>query len=107
MEKLKSLIDSCLTDKTPDVLLLCETWLNPFSPNIAISGYEFYRSDRQNKKGGGVTILTSTSLTHKLVKLKKTCFSYESIIIEITINPGKRYYVGVFTDHQTQTWICS
>ena len=45
-EKLKSLIDSCLIDKTPDMLLLCETWLNPFSPDITIPGYELYWTDR-------------------------------------------------------------
>ena len=76
------------------MLLLCETWLNPFSPDITIPGYELYWTDRQNKKGGGVAILVTTRLTHKLVKLKKTCSSYESIFVEVTINPGKKILRG-------------
>ena len=58
--KLKELIDSSFTTSVPDILLLCETWLNPFSPNLHIDGYETYRCDRVNKKGGGVAILAST-----------------------------------------------
>ena len=30
--EVKYLIDHCLYNDTPDVLLLCETWLTPFSP---------------------------------------------------------------------------
>ena len=43
---------------------------------------------------GGVAILVSTRLTHKLIKLKKTCSSYESIFVEVTINPGKKILCG-------------
>ena len=45
-----------------DILLLCETWLTPFSPNINVPGYEFYHIDRQSKRGGGVGILIKKKL---------------------------------------------
>ena len=46
------LIDNCLCNDTPDVLLLCETWLMPFSPVLNIPGYETYQRNRVGKKGG-------------------------------------------------------
>ena len=39
-------------NKQPDVLLISETWLTPFSPRLDIPGYELYRQDRVHKKGG-------------------------------------------------------
>ena len=30
--QLKQMIDNCITEKVPDVVILCETWLTPFSP---------------------------------------------------------------------------
>ena len=58
--RLKELIDSSFHTVAPDILLLYETWLNPFSPELHINGYETYRCDRVNRKGGGVAILAST-----------------------------------------------
>ena len=40
--EVKYLIDHCLYNDTPDVLLLCETWLTPFSPILKVPGYETY-----------------------------------------------------------------
>ena len=55
--KIVALLENCVKGKDVDVILLCETWLNPFSPTISLPGYNFYHIDRSNKKGGGVGIL--------------------------------------------------
>ena len=46
-------------------MLLSETWLTPFSPELSIPGYSFLQKCRQNKKGGGVGILVSQHLKYK------------------------------------------
>ena len=40
--KVKELIDTSIKSNTPDIVLLCETWLNPFSPGLTIAGYDTY-----------------------------------------------------------------
>ena len=41
LSQLKNLIDNCVKDGSPDIIIICETWLTPFSPEIKIPGYEF------------------------------------------------------------------
>ena len=48
--QITQLLENCVKGREADVVLLCETWLSPFSPSIAIPGYEFYHIDRSNKK---------------------------------------------------------
>ena len=48
-------------DKCPDILGLCETFLNPsvIDSQVEIDGYDFIRKDRidtQNKAGGGLIL---------------------------------------------------
>ena len=50
--QLLDLIDSSVQRKQPDVLLLSETWLTPFSPKLVVPGYELYHQDQLTKKGG-------------------------------------------------------
>ena len=40
--KVKELIDTSIKSNTPDIGLLCETWLNPFSLGLTIAGYDTY-----------------------------------------------------------------
>ena len=49
--KMKELIDASLESNTPDIMMLCKTWLNPFSPGLSIEGYKTYQNDRIGKKG--------------------------------------------------------
>ena len=60
--QLLDLIDNSTDHKEVDVILLSETWLTPYSPNLNIPGYTLYRQDRLQKKGGGVAILVSNKL---------------------------------------------
>ena len=50
--QLIDLVDNSVHNKQPDVLLISETWLTPFSPRLDIPGYELYRQDRMHKKAG-------------------------------------------------------
>ena len=43
--QLIDLIDTSVHNRTPDVLMLSETWLTPFSPKIVILGYEIFQQD--------------------------------------------------------------
>ena len=69
-----------------DIILLCETWLTPFSPTINVPGYEFYHIDRQNKRGGGVGVLIKHEIRHSLdvkFKFESECFENISLLIEL------------------------
>ena len=59
------LLSHTLAHGTPDIALLCETWLTPNSPKPLISGYTIERADRLHKKGGGVCILLSSRCKYK------------------------------------------
>ncbi|MCG8048030.1 MAG: reverse transcriptase domain-containing protein, partial [Candidatus Thiodiazotropha endolucinida] len=57
-------------EKCPDILGLCETFLEPNVPDnqVVIEGYDFVRKDRavvQNKSGGGVILYLKKSLRYK------------------------------------------
>ena len=65
--QLLDLIDNSTDHKELDVILLSETWLTPFSPNLNIPGYTLHRQDRRHKKGGGVAILVSNKLRCKVL----------------------------------------
>ena len=60
--RLINLLFNMAIDKNPDIVLLSETWLTPFSPEFIIPGYSFVHQCRQNKKGGGVGILVCNDL---------------------------------------------
>ena len=45
--QLLDLIDNSIDSKELDVILLSETWLTPFSPNLSIPGYTLHRQDRR------------------------------------------------------------
>ena len=62
---LVQLIDSVSSDRSPDVLLLCETWLTKHTPTFNIPGYKICRTDRSAKRGGVVSILTSEKVRTK------------------------------------------
>ena len=79
----------------PDIILLCETWLTNKSPKPYLHGYNVERSDRLNKKGGGVCVLISTRCRYRrrkdLEETNDTC--YESCFIELE-NHKTNFLVG-------------
>ena len=50
--QLFDLIDNSVQWRHPDVVLLSETWLSPFSPKLVVPGYELYHQKLTNKKRG-------------------------------------------------------
>ena len=75
--EVKHLIDNCLCNDTPHALLLCETWLTPFSPVLSIPGYETYQCNRTGKKGGSAAILLADKYRCKTLDMNlKVSSSY-------------------------------
>ena len=78
-----------------DIILLCETWLTPFSPTINVPGYKFYHIDCQNKREGGVGILIKSEIRHTLdVKLRFESECFENISLCIELRNGKKLLVS-------------
>ena len=65
LSEFKLLLNHIVSTDQPDVILLCETWLQPSLPDPNIPGYKMVRKDRTTKKGGGVSILISNQLGFK------------------------------------------
>ena len=65
VDQIKQIIDKNPCNKPPEVILLCETWLNNYSPNINILGYHLESENRKGKKGGWVAILIKENLKYK------------------------------------------
>ena len=51
-EELKRLLYNSFKDKTPDVILLCETWMSANSPDVKLRGYNKFECRRTHKQGG-------------------------------------------------------
>ena len=88
------MIDHCLYNDTPDVLLLCETWLTPFSPVLKIPGYETFQRNRIGKKGGGVAILLAEKYRCKTLDIKFVSLEFESVFIKLELCNGKCVCLG-------------
>ena len=84
--QLKNLIDTCVKDRSPDIIIISKTWLMPFSPKIKIPGYEFCHKDRYSKRGGGVTLLLSSNIRYKMLDTTKSnsCI-FEHLSVEIDL----------------------
>ena len=94
---LKQLINNCIEGRTPDIVIICETWLTPFSPSIKIPGNEFCHKDRTSKRGGGVALLILNRLRFKIhenVQCPTTTF--EEITAEISLKSGQKLIVSSF-----------
>ena len=93
--QLIDLIDTTIHSKEPDLILLNETWLTPFSPDFSLPGYDFHHLDRQNKKGGGVGILSSSKLRCTLRNdLTSKLPESECITIDISLRSGEHCFVS-------------
>ena len=87
--QLIDLIDNSIDSKELDVLLLSETWLTPFSPNLNIPGYSLYRQDQNHKRGGGVAILVSNKLRCTLInEINSNIPETECIGVSIALRNG-------------------
>ena len=81
---LTHLLNSCIEGRQPDLVLLSETWLTPYSPPVNIAGYSFVHQCRKNKKGGGVGILVSNNLRYnECTDLSSSIIENECVSIEL------------------------
>ena len=93
--QLIQLIDNCIIEKVPDVVILCETWLSPFSPSFTIPGYDLCHKDRQTKKGGGVALLVSNKIRYRLLNNKNTNnTTFESICVELKLKNHQKLLIS-------------
>ena len=92
--EVRYLIDNCLYNDKPDVLLLCETWLTPFSPILKIPGYETFQCNRTAKKGGGVAILLADKYRCKILDVQFISQEFESIFVKLELRNGECVCLG-------------
>ena len=91
LSQLKHLIDTCVENRTPDIIILCETWLIPFSPQTHIPAYDFCYKDYVTKFSGGVAFLILNRIRYKILddaKLAKAMF--ESLTVELSLQNGNK-----------------
>ena len=92
---LKNLLSSCADGRTPDIVLLSETWLTPTSPPITIPGYDLVHSCRSHKRGGGVGILVSKRLRYtKCRTITSSMVENENITIELELRSHEKCIVS-------------
>ena len=91
INELKFLIDHCYQNTTPDIILLCETWLTPNSPQVTIAGYKFFHRDQLGKRAGGVGILVSEKLQSRERDQQLTIQEFESCFVDIKM--GKLEFI--------------
>ena len=90
-----TLIDDSIESGLPNIILLCETWLTPFSPELNILGYSFCPQDRKHKKGGGVGILLRNNLRYSIISdIKFKYNEFEGICVEVLMKNGSKSVFG-------------
>ena len=83
---LTNLLSSCVEGRSPDVVLLSETWLTPTSPPVNIDGYNFVHCCRTQKRGGGLGILISTNLRFtECRKITSALVENECVTVELKL----------------------
>ena len=94
LELLKKLHNENFGEHSPDVLLLCETWMSKNSPQANFPGYNVYETRRTHKRGGGTCVLVKNLLQSRNYTIKhKPLESIEYTLVEVRIN-SKNYIVG-------------
>ena len=92
---LKNLIENSIAGRSPDVIIISETWLTPTSPTVKIPGYRLVHKCRQDRKGGGVGILVSEHIRFlELQSLTSDVRENEVVSVELTLRTGKRCIVS-------------
>ena len=92
---LTNFLNSCVDGRTPDIVLLSETWLTPNSPKVTIPGYDFIHCDRIHKRGGGVGILVSENLRYTYCnKISSTVIENECIAIELELRSHEKCIIS-------------
>lgn len=95
-------------DSGPDVLGLCETFLHEQIPDniIVVNNFNIERKDRTGKRGGGILVYISNSLTYFRRKDLENK-DVESICIEVKLYNSKPFLIHFFyrPPSSKQCWI--
>ena len=85
--KYYDLIDLINKLNSPDIIILCETWLKSSDAHPQIAGYYYLGKNRQSRKGGGVGFLIKNNLKCRcLPELELSSDMTESLFVEIKGN---------------------
>ena len=104
---LKFLIDNSFNQESPDIILLCETWLNDHSPPLQIPGYNTEVTNRQTKQGGGVSILIGDNIQYRRLPTPILNDNYEAYFINLTFIVGSIYRPPNTNPDEFTTWLTS
>lgn len=95
-------------NSSPKILGLCETFLtnSAIDSALVVNGYVFERKDRQGKKGGGLLVYFSQSLSYRR-RTDIESNNIESIWIEVNISKGKPFLLSFIyrPPNASQNWI--
>lgn len=83
-----------LQDNTVDIACVNETHLNR-TDNIKIKNYKIYRTDRENKPGGGTAILIKKTISHNPIKISNL-ENVECTAITILLNHRETTIAAVY-----------
>ena len=74
-----------------DAVSVSESWLRSRTPKdrFHIDGYKIFRTDRRNKRGGGVCLYVREEFDCKRIKIPNVSESPETLWVEVTINHKK------------------
>ena len=81
-----------------DILLLTETWLTDKFDDFCIvnnNNYSLFRSDRRNKRGGGVCAIIKSKFQPGQI-FSKSCKCFDLLVIEVTIPQPLRIILVYF-----------
>ena len=89
-------LNTIMKETEIDVLAISESWLSKDLPSalFEIEGYQIFRHDRCNKRGGGVCIYSKEYLKAKIIKIPHTHEQPEVLFIEL-FNKHIKFAVGV------------
>ena len=92
---LSRLLQNCTNTGEVDVVFVCETWLNPFSPDVDIEGYQLIHVDRRNRRGGGVSIYINKKLS-RINEIDVTCEDAECCGVELTLGSKQLVLISMY-----------
>ena len=109
---LKFLIDNSFNQESPDIVLLCETWLNDNSPPLQIPGYNLEITNRQTKQGGGVAILIGDNIQYRRLSTPIPNDNYKACFIDLKTKKQNFIVGSIYRPPNTNpdeftTWLTS
>lgn len=88
-----------LNDNSPDVVLIQETFLRPYT-SIKFPNFKVYRNDRPNGHGGGTAVLVKGTHNHTLLPtpLLRAC---EATVVQLETSDGPLVLASIYVPNRT------